>query len=465
MRSTRIIAALLVAQGVAAAQPRPSSRPGASPIAVTMSVDDPMLAPVPSPRRVVLSWRDAVAQLRAGSTDLRIAVDQMRAAEAQARVALAAYLPSISAGGSYLHELLTRTNPAAVQVVSGSRVVTSTTAPIANTFVGSVELKQTLLDLQALDQIGIDGLTADARRLSVEEKQRTLVVGLADQIVTVVTAERSAEINRVGLKVALTQLEIVKRSHDLGGATSLDVVRAEQNAADARAVLLVGDEFLREARESLGLALGVPEETGVSPAVNFNGLAEDAIGSCRPIHSVEERADVAAARMNLEVAKRNLKNVWFGFLPTLSARSTVSATSVVPTGYPNPTWSIEGLVTIPIWDGGARYGTIRAARAAEDVAAAELLSLHRRSIVQVTQAERRLVVAELSDKVARDQQSLAAKNDELTQAAFLAGQGTSLELVAASEAHRRAELNLALNDFGLVRARILSALALATCVP
>ena len=39
----------------------------------------------------------------------------------------------------------------------------------------------------------------------------------------------------------------------------------------------------------------------------------------------------------------------------------------------------------------------------------------------------------------------------------------SLELVTASEAHRQAELNLALADFSVVKARILAVLALATC--
>jgi hypothetical protein len=35
--------------------------------------------------------------------------------------------------------------------------------------------------------------------------------------------------------------------------------------------------------------------------------------------------------------------------------------------------------------------------------------------------------------------------------------------VTASEAHRQAELNLALIDFSVVKARLLAVLALATC--
>ncbi len=65
--------------------------------------------------------------------------------------------------------------------------------------------------------------------------------------------------------------------------------------------------------------------------------------------------------------------------------------------------------------------------------------------------------------MAREQRDLAAQNDQMTQLGYMTGQGTSLELVTASEAHRQAERNLALLDFDVVKARLLAVLALATC--
>ena len=47
-----------------------------------------------------------------------------------------------------------------------------------------------------------------------------------------------------------------------------------------------------------------------------------------------------------------------------------------------------------------RYGNLRNARAAEDIAAQNLESLRRQAVIQVEQAQRQLVVAEQSDKVA-----------------------------------------------------------------
>jgi len=470
MRKALLPLLLLCLPVSALAQPEGPNRPATAPAApgapaVTPApalslpppppVSDPMLAPVPPPQRILSSWQEAMTYLRTRSTDLKIALDQVLQAEAQTRIALAQYLPQINATGLVTHQLL----------VSNGIYISNAGATSSNTTAfGNIQVQQSLIDVQQFDAISINELNEDVNKLTVDDRKRTLALGLANQIVAVVTAERSAEINRVGLKVALEQLEITQRKQALGAANGLDVVRAQQNAANARATLVSGDEMLREAREALGLALGIPEETGVAPNVDVNGLAQSAVGMCRTVQSVDERPDVASARTNLEVAKRNLRNVYYSFLPTLSAQSTAMWTSPAPAfGAPDPTWNIQGVLSVPIFDGGVRYGNLRNARALADIAAQNLEALRRQAIIQVEQAQRQLTVAEVADKVALEQRDLAARNDQMTQTAYMAGQGTSLELVTASEAHRQAELNLALADFNVVKARMLAVLALATC--
>jgi outer membrane protein TolC len=429
-----------------------------------------MLAPVPRPRRIVASWAEASAMMRERSTDLRVAFDQVLQAEALTRAALANYLPTITAEGTYTHELLTRKSALPQPAIIGGgadvpvlEAVSSTTLPVPDLFVGAVRLRQVVVDIAAWDRVRVDELAERASRLSLEDKKRALVLGLAGEIVAVAAAERGAEIRRVGLRVALEQREIARSKLALGGGTAIDVVRADENVAAARAALIAGDEGVRRAREALGLALGLSEETGIDPGMNVGGIVEDTMRSCRTVASLDERPDMAAARMRLELAKRNLRNVWYGMLPTITARSTLSATSVVPTGYPNPIWDVQGVLTIPIWDGGARYASARGARAAQDAAAQEVEGIHRQDAIEVELAQRDLVVSQVAHGVAVEQRDLAARDEQLAQAAYLAGQGTSLELVTASEAHREAEMNLVLRDFQVVTARLTAALALATC--
>jgi outer membrane protein TolC len=335
--------------------------------------------------------------------------------------------------------------------------------PVPNVLNASVSLSQDIVNASEYDQIWINKLSERAAGQTVEDTKRTLELSLATQIVSVVTAERSAELNRVGLRVALEQSELTRRKAADGAATELDVVRARQNAANARAALVAGDEVLRQAREALGLILGFPEETGVAPELRIDGFAEDALASCRTVETVDQRPDIAAARTTLEVAKRNLRNVWYTFLPTLTGQASLGGTSVPPEGYPNPTFSVTAVLSVPLWDGGTRMGSLKSARALEDVALQNLDAAKRAAIIQVEQAQRGIEVAEVSARVAREQRDLAARNDTMTQTAWMHGQGTSVDLVTASEAHRQAELSLVLADFNAVKARLAATLALATC--
>ena len=72
-------------------------------------------------------------------------------------------------------------------------------------------------------------------------------------------------------------------------------------------------------------------------------------------------------------------------------------------------------------------------------------------------------MAEVSYKVALEQRDLAAQNDAMTQNLLVQGQGTSVDLVTASEAHRQAEQSLVVAEFGVVKARLAAIMALSTC--
>ena len=121
------------------------------------------------------------------------------------------------------------------------------------------------------------------------------------------------------------------------------------------------------------------------------------------------------------------------------------------------------MLTIPIWDGGARYGELRQARAQEDEAEQLLIAQRRSVVIQIEQAKRAVEVAMESRRVAIDAESHAKQIDHMTQMGFLKGQGTSLDLVISAGSLRQAQINRALRDFDLVRARIDALLALADC--
>ncbi|MEO7109946.1 MAG: TolC family protein [Polyangiaceae bacterium] len=422
------------------------------------SVNDPMLAPVPPPTQVVSSWQEALSLVRARSTDLQVAYDEVLRAEASSRSALAGTLPQLNGSAAYTHQILTTTS----STITQQGAIVQVTTPLPNTLSAGLSLSQPLFAPRVWHQMKTASIAEDGAKLSLEDEKRTIALAVANTVIGVVTNERIADLNRSGFRAALERLDLTRRKQILGAATGLDVVRAQQDVESARATLVTGDEQLRQAREALGLALGIPGAIGVNPTISLDSLVENAMGSCKQTSGLEQRADIAAQRVRADVASREVGDVNLQFLPTINAQSSLSETSVAA-AVPNPTWNIQAVLSWNIWDGGLRYGALRNAHVDEDEANQNLTALRRNAQIQLVQAQRGVPVAEASRKVAADARALAAEVDRLTQVGYMSGQGTSLELVTAAAALRVAEIQLALQDFTLVKARVLALLQLANC--
>ncbi len=445
-----------------APQPPPQPAPAAT-IPAPPSITDPMLTPVPRAPIEVGTWEKALDHVRARSTDLRIAAEEIERAEAQSRTALASALTTVNGQATYTHNLITNPSLQFARGPNGELSTSPVRTPFPNYVNGGLSLVQPLFAPRAWYAIGTADRAADTARLSYDDIKRQIALNVANAIVAVVTAERVAELNRVGLSNALTRLELTTRRNALGGATGLDVIRSRQDVETARATLVAGDEALRQARESLGLALGLPGQVGVPPQVDLNGLEAHAIASCKAAPRVEDRPDVAALRSRIELAHRARNDVKYQFSPSVNLQSQVSTTTINTGAAPNTTWNVQAVLTVPIWDGGARYGALRDTEAQELQAVQRFEAARRQAVVQIDQARRGVSVAEDRRKVAASARDLAFETDRLTRAAYMEGRGTSLELVTAAQALREAEISLALREFELVRARVLAVLSLASC--
>ncbi len=219
----------------------------------------------------------------------------------------------------------------------------------------------------------------------------------------------------------------------------------------------------------MGLALGSADPWGVPPDINLNGVEASARATCAGAATLEERADIAAARGTTEIARRNVDDARLRFSPTVDLVSNFGM--IGSSGDPSATyassrheaWTIGGVLTVPFYDGGARYGFVRENRALEDEAMQRLEAARRAASVEVTQARRAVLVAEQNRVVAERSRDLARETERLSRIAFQAGSGTSLDLIESGRRLREAEIQLALQEFGLVRARIAALLSLSRC--
>lgn len=418
-----------------------------------------MLEPIELPVQVLGSWRQALSLVQSRSTSLATARARIVEANARSRQALSNGLPNITGNGSYNRNLLFATGAA----LTAQNIQTNVRVPYpATVWNAGVSLRQPVFDLRTWYDVGTSDVAIAAASASAEDAERISLGSLADTIVSVITAERLAEVTRVSLRSNLSTLDLTQRRTRLGAASAVDVLRAEQEVANNRLDVVQADETVRRAREALGMALGFPDAWGVAPHIKVDELAADAKSVCSPVTDPELRSDVRAAKLNVEVSERGAESVKLGLAPTLDVVSDFSYTTDPRS--PRPVlWSIGAVLTVPLYDGG-RLGAERDLNVATaTIARQQLTDATRRARLEAVQAQRAVSVAESNFAVSRQARDIAGESARLARIAFVHGTGTSFDLVDSARTQRLSEIDVTIKEFEVVRARIAALLALSNC--
>lgn len=429
------------------AQPPPGAEP--PPVA------DPMLAPLPDAPRPIASWDEALALIRARSPDYTSSRESVVRAEAQKRIALAAVLPVLTGQANYVHQFINER----VALPGAPPFVT----PPSDVFGLGATLAWSVLNPRSIYAQGTAERNIELARLSFEDRRRLIAEAVVTAMLSTLAGARVAELNRVGLRSALERLALTQARQQFGQGTALDVDRAQQDVEAARALIIASDEVLRQSREALGVALGSPVAVSFSADRDLDRFEEAVARTCKMNDEIEERPDVHAARLRVELAERGVRDAELELAPSVNVGSQLSyATQAVLA--PNTTWSVQGTLVVPLYDGGARYGAMRDARAAMEQARQNLLSARLGAIVESVQAKRAVGVLRASREVAAQQRDLAERIDRRTRDGYAHGLGTSLDLVTSAQALRQAEINLALLDFQVGQAQANAVLTNAECI-
>jgi outer membrane protein, multidrug efflux system len=422
-------------------------------------VNDSMLDAVEAPRHVLENWRQALALVRSQSTTVATARARIIEANARSRQALSLGLPEIGATGSVRRNLLFGTGV----TINDEGQPTNTRLPYpATVWNAGLSLRAPVFDLRTWHDVSTSKTAIEAASASAKDAERLVLGSLADTIVTVTTAERLAEVSRVSLRSNLSTLDLTERRMRLGAASSVDVLRAQQEVASNRLDVVQADEGVRRAREALGMALGFPEGWGVAPNIKVDEMATDAKAVCAPISAPEERSDVLAAKLNLDVSQRNVASVGYGYAPTVDVVSDFTYTTQ-PQSVRPVQWSIGAVLTVPIYDGGRLASERGLNVATAEVARQQLTEATRQASIEGIQAQRSIQVAQANFSVSRQARDIAEESARLSRIAFVHGTGTSFDLVESARRQRLAEIDVTIKEFEVIRARITALLVLSNC--
>src|SRR5215468_8212483 len=387
------------------------AQPADAPAVAQPAVSDPMLAPPEAAPAELRSWDEAIAMMRR-SPGYLTSVAEVERALAQRRIALAAVLPTLTGSAGYLHNV----NTVALSSGSGSggSVIV---APPPTIWSASATASWNIVNPRGIHGIGTADLATGVANLTLADRRRVLAGSVVSAMLATLAAGRVAELDRVGLHTALERLALTQTRFKLSRGTELDIDRAQQDVAAARALLINGDEALRQAREALGQALGSATPLAVPAELDLEGLERSVALTCRVAENIERRADVAAASQRAAIAERQIEDAELQFAPSLAVGSTAAYASAVTLG-PKATWALGATLTVPLYDGGARYGALRDARAAAEQARDALASVRVEAMIEVARATRAIAVDTAARAVAQDQRDLAARIDARTREGY-----------------------------------------------
>jgi NodT family efflux transporter outer membrane factor (OMF) lipoprotein len=303
--------------------------------------------------------------------DIAAAVARFKQADAQARMAGAALLPSLSGTGQQTYSRTSGSSSSGL--TNGGREVVNYQASLS----ASYELDfwgKNRDALQAAEE------TAIANRFDHDVVALTTLTSVANAYFQVIASQdriRTAERN---IASATRILEAIRQRLKAGTGTDLDVAQQESVLANQKALVPPLRQTLAQNVNALATLVSRPPES-----VRIVGGSLDQIGSPRvtpglPSELLTQRPDIRRQEAQLASATANVGNARAQFFPSiqLTGSGGYQSSSLISLFQPHAAFfNIVGSLTQPIFDGGKILGNFELSQAKQD----ELLQTYRKTVV------------------------------------------------------------------------------------
>lgn len=381
-----------------------------------------------------LAWREFFVDERlrrliglalANNRDLRTAALTVERARALYQVQRSEAFPTVNAGAS-----------GSVQRLPGD--LSGTGEPrIGRSFSVTVGIAAYELDLfgrvRSLNEAALQRYfaTEEARRST----QISLVAEVAGAWLALATDLERLQFAQQTLASELKSLDLVRRSHELGVASALDLRQAQISVEAARRDAARLTSLVALDRNALALLAGTPLPADLEPATPLARVTQvDELPAGLPSEVLQRRPDVLAAERELQAANANIGAARAAFFPRIAltaSAGTASASLDGLFGAGSGAWSFVPQVTLPIFDGGARRANLQVARADRDLA----LARYERSIQSAFRevADALAQRSTLAEQLAAQQALVEATREthRLAQARFERGVDDFLQVLVA----------------------------------
>ena len=307
-----------------------------------------------------------IAAALSDNPDLVIAVERVRQAEAQARIAGASLFPELNFGaGTSRRE--TRPDGGDWSRNDGSSAALS----------ASYEL-----DLWGRNAAGVRAAESSLRatRYDLETVRLTLVTGVATAYFQVLSLRGRLAVLRGNLAIAERVLKVVDARVRNGVASALDLSRQLAGVLSLRASIPPLELQERQNLYALAILVGRPPEGFEAAGTSVTTLAVPHAAPGLPAELLTRRPDLASAEAQLAAANANVAAARAALLPSIQLTGSAGLASNVLINFlnaPTATLALGATLAQTIFDGGRLRGQVDVATSRER----ELVESYRRAIL------------------------------------------------------------------------------------
>jgi len=307
-----------------------------------------------------------VATALGANPDLAVAMERVRQADAQTRIAGAPLFPQLDFGAATSRRV---TRP------DGGPTQTSDSA--SATFSASYEI-----DLWGRNAAGLRAaeFSASATRFDFETVRLTLLTGVANGYFQLRSLRGRLAIARENLAIADRVFKVVDARVRHGAASKLDLARQQAAVLSLQASIPPLELQERQTLYALAILLGRAPVAFAPVAGSLTDLIVPSVAPGLPADLLLRRPDLASAEAQLASANANLAAARAALLPSISLTGSAGLASSVLLNFlsaPTLALSLGASLLQPIFDGGRLRGQVEVADSRER----ELVEVYRKAVL------------------------------------------------------------------------------------
>ncbi len=279
-----------------------------------------------------------------------------------------------------------------------------------------------------------------AARESLVSVEQSIFQAAVGAYMSVVRDKAVVELNENNIGVLTRQREAAQDRFDVGEITRTDVAQAEARLAGARSELVRAIGNLKVSEATYEKIVG--QKPGDVQYPGFPGNFPESIEAAIEL-GMNNNPDIRAAKFQEESSKHNIRATSGRLLPSLSLDGSLSHTNDVSA---STQWgekaSISATLTVPLYQSGAVYSSVRQARQLNNQRKIEIESAVRDVREAVTQAWEQLEAARADIQSTEEQVRANTIALEGVQQEAQVGSRTTLDVLDAEQELLNSQVSL-----------------------